>query len=138
MPPTDCQQEAGAPELLVGPNGPIQNIYAYDTAGNPVEVLLYDEHGDPIHTIPNYMFEDAANTPTAEPFFWEGFEIRFRVDEYGRPIGNLYPLERYDWAETEARSDPQPPPLAGIPAIPGQTANTATTEPPMTTTSGAG
>lgn len=107
------------PVLLIGPNGPIQNLYAYDASGNPVEVFLYDEYGNPILTLPEYAYQDAAEFARAgEPFVWEGYELRFQTDVYGRPVGNLYPLKRYEWTETGARSAPQPPPVVGIPELP--------------------
>ncbi len=109
--------EGGAPVLLIGPNGPIQNLHAYDIDGNPVDVLLYDGYGNPIQTLPQYAYEEAIHLPPGEPFIWEGYEIRFRTDIYDRPVGNLYPLERYEWTETGARSAPQPPPVVGIPEM---------------------
>lgn len=106
------------PVLLIGPNGPIQNLYAYDTEGNPVQVLLYDEYGNPILTLPGYAYDEAETmADLGEPFVWENYELRFTTDAYGRPVGNLYPLDRYEWTETGARSAPQPPPVVGIPEI---------------------
>jgi hypothetical protein len=120
--PEEVYQETfdqSAPVLLIGPNGPIQNIYAYDTAGNPVQVLLYDEYGNPLQTLPEYAYDEAEMyAGQNDPFIWEGYEVRFATDTYGRPIGNLFPLERYEWTETGARSAPQPPPVVGIPALP--------------------
>jgi hypothetical protein len=127
------QPEASNPVLLIGPNGPIQNLYAYDTAGNPVQVLLYDEYGNPILTLPGWAYDEAATDGrTGEPFIWEGYELRFPTDAYGRPIGNLYPLSRYEWTDTGARSAPQPPPVVGIPDIPA--ADAGNNEEPSTTT----
>ncbi len=130
--------DQSAPALLIGPNGPIQNIYAYDTNGNPVQVLLYDEYGNPLQTLPEYAYDEAETyADQSDPFIWEGYEIRFATDTYGRPIGNLFPLERYEWTETGARSAPQPPPVIGIPALPEPTADDGTaseteTTPPAT------
>jgi len=118
-----------APALLIGPNGPIQNLYAYDLEGNQVDVLLYDEYGNPILTLPEYAYEEADTyAGVGEPFIWEGYELRFAADTYGRPIGNLYPLARYEWTETGARSAPQPPPVVGIPELPA-TAGEVESEP---------
>lgn len=108
--------EQTTPALLIGPNGPIQNLYAYDLDGNQVQVLLYDEYGNPIRTLPEYAYGEASTyAAMGEPFIWEGYELRFVTDAYGRPIVNLYPLDRYEWTETGARSAPQPPPVVGIP-----------------------
>jgi hypothetical protein len=129
--------EATSPVLLIGPNGPIQNLYAYDTSGNPVQVLLYDEYGNPILTLPDYAYEEAGRmADTGEPFIWEGYELRFATDAYGRPVGNLYPLDRYEWTETGARSAPQPPPVVGIPGMPEPAVGAVTEsgEAPRTTT----
>jgi hypothetical protein len=116
------ETDPSMPVLLIGPNGPIQNLYAYDITGNPVQVLLYDEYGNPILTLPDFAYGQAEDiAQTGEPFIWEGYEIRFATDAYGRPIGNLYPLDRYEWTDTGARSAPQPPPVVGIPTIPAET-----------------
>ena len=129
------EPEDTAPVLLIGPNGPIQNLYAYDTSGNPVQVLLYDEYGNPILTLPSYAYDEAGtDSRTGDPFVWEGYELRFATDTYGRPIGNLYPLARYEWTETGARSAPQPPPVVGIPEIPiAGTTSDEQTDPGTTT-----
>lgn len=131
----DSPEESGVPVLLIGPNGPIQNLYAYDTGGAPVEVLLYDQDGNPILTLPGSAYDQAeVFAARNEPFIWEGYEIRFAADTYGRPIGNLYPLQRYSWTESGARAAPQPPPVVGIPEIATSTAVSSTTLPTTTTT----
>jgi hypothetical protein len=118
------QETPSAPVLLIGPNGPIQNLYAYDVTGNPVEVLLFDEYGNPIQTLPEYAYEEfEAMDSVGSPFIWEGFEIRFQVDARGNPIGNLFPLERYEWTQGGPRSAPQPPPIVVIPPLPVEPGN---------------
>lgn len=106
------------PAMLVGTSGPLLNIHAYDIDGNPVEVLLYDNYGQPIQLLPNYAYEQWTNLdPELDPFIWEGAQIRFKVDRYGRPLSNLYPYERYQWTESGVGAL-IPPPLVGIPETP--------------------
>lgn len=133
---------SGGPALL-GTNGPIGNIFAFDEAGNPVRVLLYDEHGAPIRTLPDAAFDMYRDTTAmGESFVWDGYEVRLPVDVYGRIVPNLYPLERYWPLGGTPPNSVEAPPLAGIPELEGQA--TATTSPappaptaPSTTTSSA-
>lgn len=132
---------AGGPALL-GTNGPIGNIFAFDEAGNPVRVLLYDEHGGPILTLPDVAFDMYRDTTAmGQSFVWEGYEVRLPVDVYGRIVPNLYPLERYWPVAGTPPNSVEAPPLAGIPELEGQTTTTSAASPaptsPSTTTSSA-
>lgn len=109
----DTYAEFFGPDQLIGPDGPVKNIYAYDAAGNPVQVLLYDQDGNPLATVPQQAFE----VHDWEEFMWLNYEIEFVEDIHGRPIVNLYPLEQYRWTEYGARSAPLPPPIVGIPEL---------------------
>ena len=110
----DANADIGyGPDQLVGPNGLVENIHAYDLGGNPVQVLLYDQDGNPLLTVPEHVFE----VYEWDEFMWGPYEIRFVEDTAGEPVVNLYPLARYEWTENGARSAPQPPPIVGIPEI---------------------
>ena len=122
---------SGDPAMLVGPDGPIGNIFAYDLEGNPVDVLLYDDHGDPIRLLPSYAYDVWSEDRRAGiPFIWNDAEIRFETDTYGRPLENLYPYDRYVWSE-DGSQGPVPPPVIGFPSVQD---STATTLGPATTT----
>ena len=38
------------PNGIVGPNGVVEIIYAYDVEGQPIDVFLYDQNGSPVIT----------------------------------------------------------------------------------------
>ena len=62
------------PNGIVGPNGAVENIYAYDSEGQPIDVFLYDQNGSPIITDWNqYSYVSDGNV---------------------EPIDNFYPTER--------------------------------------------
>lgn len=106
-------------DQLVGPEGnQITNIYAYDVDGNPVEVLLFDQEGQPILSLPSWVYEEAANFPG--PYDYGGGMVEFPRDDFGRPITNLYPLETLDYSGAPIR-----PPLFGFPEV-GEEANPGT------------
>lgn len=103
------------PDQLVAPDGvPISNIYAYDLDGNPVEVLLFDQDGRPIRSLPGWVYEEAERNPAfGGPLdYWEG-AVDFPRDEFGRIIPNLYPLELYRYGEYGL--EPVRPPSLGFP-----------------------
>lgn len=103
----------------------ITNIYAYAVDGNPVEVLLFDQDGRPLLTFPPYVYDD-AEIPGNDPAYWDGGTVDFEVDEFGRIIPNLYPLQltRYD---DYGNPEPMPPPSLGIPKPNEQAEPVATT-----------
>lgn len=81
------------PNGLVGPNGVVENIYAYDREGQPVEVFLYDQNGSPL----------AAN--------WNLYDYEVAGDT--QPIDNFYPTER------SINGQPVPRPAIVVPDLPG-------------------
>lgn len=104
-------------DRLTTPEGnPITNIYAYDMEGNPVEVLLFDSEGQPLLTLPSYVYEDAEFSPeNANYDFGEG-GVLFERDSFGRVIPNLYPLQMSTY-DDYGRLTPMPPPSLGFPTI---------------------
>lgn len=104
------------------------NVFAYDREGNPVDVLLYDQDGNPIEVTwdglgaPDVTYDMNGNPITG----WDGVgdpnvtydqwgPIRFEPDKYGRPVTNLYPLDRL----FDGTSQPVPPPRVAIPEFDG-------------------
>ncbi|HUP17534.1 MAG TPA: hypothetical protein VM848_15980 [Acidimicrobiia bacterium] len=81
------------PDWIVGPNGVVEAIYAYDTEGQPVDVFLYDQNGSPLAT--NWHLYDNLS------------------DGNGEPIGNFYPTERI------INGQPVPRPAITVPEVPG-------------------
>jgi len=104
-------------DRLTGANGnPVDNIYAYDLDGNPVEVLLFDGEGRALQTLPSWVYEDAEYLPVDAPYDYGEGAVTFARDQFGRIIPNLYPLQlsRYD----EFGSLRQvPPPSLGFPSV---------------------
>lgn len=80
------------PNGIVGPNGMVELIYAYDRDGQPVDVFLYDQNGSPIITLIEYA---------------PGLDVN------GQPISNFYPSERVVNGQTV------PGPNVVIPPFPG-------------------
>ena len=82
---------------LLGANGPITNIYAYDLDGNAVQVLLYDQEGRPISVRPDlelrYAAEMGVITDDRLVLYEDGRDIAIPLDDQGNPIPNLYPLD---------------------------------------------
>lgn len=82
---------------LTAPTGSIvENIYAFDVDGNPVEVLLFDQAGEPLLTMSEWAYDDAQSGDGV--VYYGNGSVRFPRDESGRIVPNLYPLEmkRYD------------------------------------------
>jgi hypothetical protein len=109
-------------QLTSADGNPITNIYAYDVEGNPVEVLLFDQDGRPLLTFPPYVYDD-AEIPGNDPASWDGGTVTFPLDEFGRIIPNLYPLqlEVYD---DFGGLEPMAPPSLGIPSPESEEAET--------------
>ena len=58
------------PNGIVGPNGVVETIYAYDREGQPVDVFLYDQNGSPLATNWNqYDYEVAGDTQAIDNFY---------------------------------------------------------------------
>lgn len=93
---------------------PISNVYAYDLDGNALEVLLFDQDGRPLLTLPSHVYQEAEGMGT-EASYYDGGTVAFQRDTFGRIIPNLYPLElsRYD---EYGNLEPMPPPLLGFPS----------------------
>lgn len=81
------------PNGIVGPNGVVENIYAYDSEGQPIDVFLYDQNGSPLVTNWN--------------------QYSYEVDGSAEPIGNFYPIERV------INGEPDPRPAITVPEVPG-------------------
>ena len=80
------------PNGVVGPNGLVENIYAYDREGQPVDVFLYDQNGSPIVTSLN--------------------QYAYELNGGAQPIDNFYPTERINGQTI-------PRPAIEIPDLPG-------------------
>jgi hypothetical protein len=106
-------------QLTDGNGNPINNVYAYDLEGNPMEVLLFDQDGRPLLTLPPYVYED-AEIPGNDPASWGQGTVAFHRDRFGRIITNLYPLDMTVYAYDEYGSGepvPMTPPSLGIPDV---------------------
>lgn len=91
---------------------PITNIHAYDAAGNPVDVYLYDQDGRPL--------DDVARFTT----YGRRIVTDFPLDANGQPILNAYPL----------RQPGVPPPAVSVPPAAAESADSTTTTPSATAT----
>jgi hypothetical protein len=101
-------------ERLIGPEGEtISNIYAYDLDGDPVQVLLFDQGGRPLRSLPGWVYSEAENPGFSEPFEYGEGAVEFERDEFGRIIPNLYPLALYQYSEYGLEL--MPPPSLGFP-----------------------
>jgi len=102
------------------PDGdPVSNIYAYDVEGNAINVLLYDQDGRPLLSLPRYVYEEAEFDPNRESISTEFGEVSFGRDQFGRIIPHLYPLQGWTYDERGVMS-PLPPPSIGFPAQEGE------------------
>jgi len=110
-------EEIFYPDQLVGPSGdPIYNIYAYDLDGNPLEVLLFDQNGRPLRSLPTWVYEEAEQNPGfREPFEYGEGAVEFARDEFGRIIPNLYPLDLFQHGAYGLEA--MPPPALGFPQL---------------------
>ena len=101
-------------DQLIGPEGEtISNIYAYDLEGEPVEVLLFDQDGRPLRSLPGWVYSEAENPGFTEPIDYGEGAVDFSRDEFGRIIPNLYPLDLYRYGSYGL--EPMPPPSLGFP-----------------------
>lgn len=111
----DHEETVFYPDQLIAEDGsPIYNIYAYDLEGNPVQVLLFDQDGHPIRSLPSWVYQEAERNPGfMEPLEYGEGAVEFARDEFGRIIPNLYPLDLYQYAEYGLEQ--MPPPSLGFP-----------------------
>lgn len=91
-----------ASDVLNGPDGPIHNIYPYDSLGRPLrDVQLFDQEGRPL----SQLLRQTTDGRYAEP------DVRFGVD--GQPKPNVFPrdyrVEDYD-EQGRPTTAPVPPP----------------------------
>jgi hypothetical protein len=120
-------------DRLTSPDGdPVENIYAYDMEGDPVEVLLFDQSGRPLLSLPTYVYEEAEFDPSAEVIHYDSGTVSFDRDRFGRIIPNLYPLQlsRFDQF---GRLTPTPPPSLGFPSVDAEEDGAGSGSPPTTT-----
>ena len=102
---------------LIAPDGTqIENIYAYDINGQPVEVLLYTQDGVPLVTLPTYVCVEAEFDPTSVPFDYGNGRVTFVRDQDGTKISNLYPLELEAY-DSNGRLQPMAPPSVAFPSV---------------------
>lgn len=105
-------------QLIGADGGEVTNIYAFDREGNSVEVLLFDQNGNPLQSLPAWVYEEAERNPGFdEPFEVGPFAVRFARDEFGRPVTNLYPLTTLQFGADGWM--PLPPPQLGFPRVGG-------------------
>jgi hypothetical protein len=103
-------------DRLTSPDGSwVENIYAYTLEGEQVDVLLFDQSGRPLLSLPTHVYEEAEFAPSAE-IHYENGAVTFTQDQFGRVISNLYPLQLSTYDEM-GRLAPMPPPSFGIPTI---------------------
>ncbi len=101
---------------LSDPDGDlVTNIYAYDAHGDAVEVLLYDQDGRPLLSLPGHVYEEAELDPSRETISTDFGGVSFQRDQYGRIIPHLYPLQVWAYDQNGAMS-PLPPPSIGFPS----------------------
>jgi hypothetical protein len=101
-------------DVLSGPNGPISNIYPYDSQGRPLrDVQLFDQDGNPLSS----LLRQAPDGRYAEP------EPRFGVD--GLPKPNVFPrsyrVDDYDERGVPTTRPVPPPTIAAQPLAPRAT-----------------
>jgi hypothetical protein len=102
--------------LTTAEGNSINNVYAYDVDGNPVEVLLFDSEGRPLLTLPAYVYEEADLNPGAPEVQYDSGAVRFERDKFGRIVPNLYPLQ-LSFYDDYGRLREMPPPSLGLPSV---------------------
>jgi len=102
--------------LTTAEGNSVNNVYAYDVEGNPVEVLLFDSEGRPLLTLPAYVYEEADFNPGAPEIEYDSGAVRFERDSFGRIIPNLYPLQ-LSFYDDYGRLSEMPPPSLGFPSV---------------------
>jgi len=104
-------------DRLTSPDGgTVENIYAYTLKGEQVDVLLFDQSGRPLLSLPTHAYEEAEFAPSAEVIHYDSRAVAFARDQFGRVIPNLYPLQLSTYDEI-GRLVPMPPPSLGLPTI---------------------
>jgi hypothetical protein len=115
--PQHFEEGAFYPEQLTDADGNlVENIYAYDLEGNPVEVLLFDQSGRPLLSLPNYVYDEAEFNPRIEELDYGNGTVTFQRDQFGRIVPNLYPLQLSTYNES-GRLVPMQPPSLGLPTV---------------------
>jgi uncharacterized membrane protein len=84
-------------QLTAADGSVIENIYAYDLDGVPMDVLLYDQIGRPILSLPDYTYEQAGAYPGSDNVDYGSGQVEFQRDQLGRIIPNFYPLQLFTW-----------------------------------------
>ncbi|MDP9494313.1 MAG: hypothetical protein M3P87_03645, partial [Actinomycetota bacterium] len=102
--------------LATAEGNSVNNVFAYDLEGNPVEVLLFDSEGRPLLTLPAYVYQEADFNPGAPEIEYDSGAVRFERDSFGRIIPNLYPLQLSSYDEYGRLSE-MPPPSLGFPSV---------------------
>ena len=102
--------------LATAEGNSVNNVYAYDLEGNPVEVLLFDSEGRPLLTLPAHVYEEADFNPGAPETEYDSGAVRFERDSFGRIIPNLYPLQ-LSFYDDYGRLREMPPPSLGLPSV---------------------
>ncbi|MEX0698666.1 MAG: hypothetical protein WD895_01090 [Acidimicrobiia bacterium] len=117
--PQHFDESAFYPGQLMAADGtPVENIYAYDLEGNPVEVLLFDQAGRPLLSLATYVYEDAEFNPGVDELDYGNGSVTFQRDQFGRIIPNLYPLQLSTYDESGGLA-PMQPPSFGLPTLEG-------------------
>lgn len=119
--------------LTTADGNQVNNIYAYDFEGHPVDVLLFDSEGRPLLALPPYVYEDAELNPGASEIHYENGAVRFERDAFGRIIPNLYPLQLLVYDDF-GRLGPAAAPSLGLGEVGDPDRETATVNPSPTTT----
>jgi hypothetical protein len=93
----------------------VENIFAYDLEGNPIDVVLFDQLGRPLLTMPPWVYEEADLRPRETAVEYPGGYVFFARDEFGRIVPNLYPLRLESYNEYGALEPAEPPGAWGDP-----------------------
>jgi hypothetical protein len=104
--------------VLIGPGGPVKNIYPFDSLGRPLrDVQLFDQDGRPL----SQLLRQSPDGQYAEP------TLRFGLD--GEPKPNVFPrdyrVDSYDEAGTPTTAPVPPPSVSPAVLAPRPTASPA-------------
>lgn len=102
--------------VLNGPEGPVKNIYPFDSLGRPLrDVQLFDQDGRPL----SQLLRESPDGQYAEP------TLRFGLD--GEPKPNVFPrdyrVDTYDEAGTPTTAPVPPPSVSPAVLAPRPTAS---------------
>jgi hypothetical protein len=114
---------------LLGDGTPLSNIWAYDVDGNPVDVFLFDQDGQPLIDITESGWDQRTG---------EEIQTPMRTDADGRPIANLFPRRQtrvlYDDQGRPYQQEERAPVVGTPPVEPSTTTTTVAPESTTTTT----